>query len=170
MQNHQMTQFIFSCSYIVCFLLTRIVDSISPGWLLSPRFSRTFHQVVECMSPPLEPGWTSVAVQPAAEQLQREGHKSARCCHRILLNAAAVLGRSPTWRGTETPAHGPLGSQAQPCRRTSPHFVKCKEHAATWGPAMGTRCPPESQGNPGGLPGARRIWEHSLKHRFTCLR
>ena len=33
-----MTQFLFSCSYIVCFLLTRTVDSISPGRLLPHAF------------------------------------------------------------------------------------------------------------------------------------
>lgn len=95
MQNHQMTQFIFSCSYIVCFLITRTVDGISPGWLLSPCFSRTFHQVIESTSPPLESGWTSVAVQPVAEQFQREGHKNARCCHGILLEASRCAGKEP---------------------------------------------------------------------------
>lgn len=31
-------------------------------------------------------------------------------------------------------------------RRTSPHFAKYKENVAGWHPAMGTCCPPESQG------------------------
>lgn len=90
-----MTQFMFPCSYIVRFPLTRTVDGISAGWLLPPCFSRTLHQVVASMSPPLEPGGTSVAVQPAAEQLQREGHKNARCCRCILLTASHCAGKEP---------------------------------------------------------------------------
>ena len=74
------------------------------------------------MSPPLEPGWTSVAVQPAAEQLQRDGHKNARCCHCILLKASCCAGKEP-----------PHGEEPRPLptARWAPRHSHADERALT---------------------------------------
>ena len=122
MQNHRMTQFTLSCSSIVCLLIARTVDGISPGWLLSPCFSRTFHQVVESTSPPLESGWTSAAVQPVAEQFQREGHKNARRCHGILLEASRYAGKEPQHAEERRPP---------PTARWAPRHSHADERALT---------------------------------------
>ena len=160
MQNHQMTQFIFSCSCIVC-LITRTVDGISPGWLLSPCFSRTFHQVVESTSPPLESGWTSAAVQPVAESFKGKVTKMPGAATVFSKKPVAMLGRSPNTEKDQDPP---------PTARWAPRHSHADERALTLPSTRSTRpagvlpqAPAVHQvsGESGGLPGAGDIWEHS---------
>lgn len=47
----------------------------------------------------------------------------------------------------QDPRPQPAGLLGTAMQTNEPHFSKYKEHAASWGPATGTCCPPESQGN-----------------------